>query len=147
MSDEKGRRVRKGGIVKVDIFRSTQKLNYILTENYNYSNVDIKDTLMLTENDLSLIIVKIDSVTPSFCLRHYVQNGLSYSAEETRLTLCKPIPSSQLGIRSKRTNKHQLLLRIASVKTPLIYNIIVDIEDCAFMLLNVELKINALCQP
>jgi len=68
------------------------------------------------------IIVKIDSVTPSFCLHHYVQNGLSYSAEETRPTLCKPMPSFQLGIRSKRTNKHQLLHRIASVKTPLIYN-------------------------
>ncbi len=60
-------------------------------------------------------IVKIDSITPSFCLRHYV-----YS--ETRPTLCKPTPSSQLGIRSKRTNKHQLLHRIASVKTPLTYN-------------------------
>jgi len=67
-------------------------------------------------------IVKIDSITPSFCLRHYVRNGLSYPAEETRPTLCKPTPSSQLGIRSKRTNKHQLLHRIASVKTPLIYN-------------------------
>jgi len=67
-------------------------------------------------------IVKIDSITPSFCLHHYVQNGLSYLAEETRPTLCKPMPSSQLGIRSKRTNKHQLLHRIASVKTPLIYN-------------------------
>jgi len=67
-------------------------------------------------------IVKIDSVTLSFCLHHYVQNGLSYSAEETRPTLCKPMPIFQLGIRSKRTNKHQLLHRIASVKTPLIYN-------------------------
>jgi len=68
-------------------------------------------------------IVKIDSVTQSFCLRHYVQNGLSYLAEETRPMLCKPTPSgTQLGIRSKRTNKHQLLHRIASVKTPLIYN-------------------------
>jgi len=67
-------------------------------------------------------IVKIDSVPPYFCLHHYVRNGLSYSAEETRPTLCKPTPSSKLGIRSKRTNKHQLLHRIASVKTPLIYN-------------------------
>jgi len=67
-------------------------------------------------------IVKIDSITPSFCLRHYVRNGLSYSAEETRSRLCKLTPSFELGIRSKRTNKHQLLHRITSIKTPLIYN-------------------------
>jgi len=30
------------------------------------------------------IIVKIDSITLSFCLCHYVQNGLSYSGKETR---------------------------------------------------------------
>jgi carotenoid cleavage dioxygenase-like enzyme len=28
-------------------------------------------------------IVKIDSITRSFCLRHYVQNGLSNLGEET----------------------------------------------------------------
>ncbi len=33
-------------------------------------------------NDTSNI-VKIDSITQSFCLRQYVQNGLSYLAEET----------------------------------------------------------------
>ncbi len=33
-------------------------------------------------------IVKIDSIPRSFCHRHYVQNGLSYSDEETWLTLC-----------------------------------------------------------
>jgi len=33
-------------------------------------------------------IVMIDSITHSFCLRHYVQNGLSYLGEETRPKLC-----------------------------------------------------------
>jgi hypothetical protein len=33
--------------------------------------------------------VKIDSITLPFCLRHYVQNSLSYSGKETRPTLCK----------------------------------------------------------
>jgi len=34
-------------------------------------------------------MVKIDSITQSFCLCYYVQNGLSYLGEETWLTLCK----------------------------------------------------------
>jgi len=33
-----------------------------------------------------LIIVMIDSITYSLCLRHYVRNGLSCSGEETRLS-------------------------------------------------------------
>ncbi len=33
-------------------------------------------------------IVMIDSITNSVCLCYYVQNGLSYSGEETRPTLC-----------------------------------------------------------
>ncbi len=35
------------------------------------------------------IIVKIDLITRSFCLCHYVQNGLASLAEETWLMLCK----------------------------------------------------------
>jgi len=66
--------------------------------------------------------VKIDSTIWSFCLHHYVQNGLSYSGKETRLTLCindaKPIS----GVKDLRWNKHQLLHRITSIKTPIIYN-------------------------
>ncbi len=34
------------------------------------------------------VIVKIDSRAQSFCLHHYVLNGLSYSGKETWLTLC-----------------------------------------------------------
>ncbi len=37
---------------------------------------------------MSKFIVKIDSRTWSFCLCHYVQNGLSYSGKETRPKLC-----------------------------------------------------------
>jgi hypothetical protein len=40
--------------------------------------------------------------------------------------LCKRTPSPKLGFRSQEQNKHQLLHRIASVKTPLIYNNIND---------------------
>jgi len=61
-------------------------------------------------------------MTPSFCHRHNVQNGLSYLGKETRPTLCKTTPSDQLGVRSKERNKEQLFHRIASIKTPLIYN-------------------------
>ncbi len=72
---------------------------------------------------ISQSIVKIDSRTRSFCLLHYVRNGLSYSGEETRPTLC--INNAKLRssvIIDLRPNKHQLLHRITSIKTPLIYN-------------------------
>ncbi len=67
----------------------------------------------------------IDSMTNSACLCYYVQNSLSYSGEETRLTLCKLTPSSQLSLSSLERislsslerNKHQLLHRIQSVRT------------------------------
>jgi len=60
----------------------------------------------------------IDSITRSFYLCHYVQNGISYSGEETRLKRCQV----NSGVGSFGTNKHQLLHRIASVKTPQICN-------------------------
>jgi len=62
-------------------------------------------------------IVKIDSITWSFCLHHYVRNSLSYLAEETRPTLCLKGRQAKLGVRSLRTNKGQLLHRIQSVRT------------------------------
>jgi len=68
------------------------------------------------------IIVMIDSITCSFCLRHYVQNGLSYLGKETWPKLCLKRRQANSGVASFGTNKHQLLHRIASIKTPLIYN-------------------------
>ncbi len=41
-----------------------------------------------------------DILNNSFCLRHYVRNGLSYLGEETRPTLCKTTRSFQLSCRS-----------------------------------------------
>ena len=64
-----------------------------------------------------LIIVIIDSVTYSFCLRHCVQNSLSYTGKETQPTLCKKTPSVQRWPQTSRTNKDQLLHRIQSIKT------------------------------
>ena len=68
-------------------------------------------------------IVKIHLRTLSFCLCQYLRNGLSYSGKETWLMLC--INDSKLRSRVKdlERNKHQLLHRIASLTTPLIYNI------------------------
>ena len=63
-------------------------------------------------------------ITWSFCLRQYVQNGLSYLCEETQLTLCKNNAKLRTSIVDLRQNKHQLLHRFTSVKTPLIYNIL-----------------------
>ncbi len=45
------------------------------------------------------VILMIDSRTRSFCLCYCVQNGLSYSAEETRPTRCKRTPSSRIGVK------------------------------------------------
>ncbi len=58
------------------------------------------------------LIVMIDSITYSLCLCHYVQNGLSYSGEETLKGR-----QANPGVRSMGTNKHQLLHRIQSVWT------------------------------
>jgi len=58
----------------------------------------------------------IDSITRSFCLRHYVQNGLSYLGEETQPKLCLKRCQANSGFRSLGTNKHQLLHRIQSVR-------------------------------
>jgi hypothetical protein len=59
----------------------------------------------------------IDSITRSFCPRHYVQNGLSYLGEETRLKLCLKRCQANFSVRTLGTNKHQLLHRIQSVRT------------------------------
>jgi len=64
----------------------------------------------------------IDSITHSFCLRHYVQNGLSYFGEETRPKLCINDTKLRSGVLDLERNKHKLLHRITSVKTPLTYN-------------------------
>jgi len=62
-------------------------------------------------------IVKIDSRTQSFCLCQYVQNGLSYPGEETRLNLCLKGRQANFGVSSIGTNKDQLLHRIQNVRT------------------------------
>jgi len=62
-------------------------------------------------------IVKIDSITQSFCLHHYVQNGLSYLPKETWPTLCLKGCRDKIGIISLGTNKDKLLHRIQNVRT------------------------------
>jgi len=51
-------------------------------------------------------------------------NGLSYLGKETWPTLCINNAKLRSGMNNLEQNKHQLLHRIASVKTPLIYNTI-----------------------
>ncbi len=63
-------------------------------------------------------IVKMDSITWSFCLSHVCKT--SYLGEETRPTLCKSDAKPRSG--DLKQNKHQLLHRIESVQTSLIYN-------------------------
>jgi len=92
--------------VKSDLFKSKPKETQSKIkpkliskeENLKYSQYPkiLKFTLneetrvypIFSPHKLNYFIVKIDSVNPSFCLRHYVQNGLSYLAEETRPKLC-----------------------------------------------------------
>jgi len=56
-------------------------------------------------------------LSPSLCT-----NGLSYLGKETRPKLCINDAKLRSGILDLERNKHQLLHRIASVKTPPIYN-------------------------
>jgi hypothetical protein len=67
-------------------------------------------------------IVKIDSIIRSLCLRHVCRNSLSYSGKETWPTLCKSDTKQRYGVRDLEPNKHQLLHRIQSIRTSLIYN-------------------------
>jgi len=62
-------------------------------------------------------IVKIDSRTRSFCLHQYVQNGLSYSGEETQPTLCLNDAKLRSSVKDLERNKQQLLHRIQSIRT------------------------------
>jgi len=70
-----------------------------------------------------------DSITRSFCLRHYVQNGISYLGKETQLKLCTNNARPRSAILDLEQNKHQLLHRIASVKTPLTSIVFKDIRQ------------------
>ncbi len=63
-----------------------------------------------------------DSITNSACLCYYVQNGLSYSGNDTQLMLCKTNAKPRSGIRDLKQNKQQLLHRLPSVRTTLINN-------------------------
>ncbi len=62
-------------------------------------------------------IVKIDSITRSFCLHQYVQNGLSYLGKENQPKLCLKRRQANASVITLGTNKHQLLHRIQSVRT------------------------------
>jgi hypothetical protein len=64
-----------------------------------------------------MIIVKKDSITGSFCLHHYVQNGLHYSGGETQPTLCLKGHQGKLGITSLGTSKDRVFHRIQSIQT------------------------------
>jgi len=71
----------------------------------------------------------IDSITRSFCLPHYVQNALSYLGEETRPKLCINNTKLRSGVLDLERNKHQLLHRITSVKTPLISLVVIAVYN------------------
>jgi len=75
------------------------------------------------------IVVKIDSIIWSFCLCHVCRNSLSYSRKETWLTLCKSDAKQSSGVADLEQNKHQLLHRLQSIRTSLIYNIM---RTCLF---------------
>ncbi len=73
--------------------------------------------------DITINILKIDSINWSFCLCHVCKNGPSYLGEETRPTLCKSAAKLGSSVRDLKQNKYQLLCRIQSIRTALIYNI------------------------
>ncbi len=75
----------------------------------------------------TIFIVKINSMIWSVCLCHYVLNGLSYLSKETKPKQCISDAKPRSGIRDLEWNKHQLLHRIQSIQTSLIYNIFIDI--------------------
>ncbi len=59
----------------------------------------------------------IDSIT-ELCLSLLLcTNGLSYSGEETRPTLCISDAKLRSGVKDLERNKHQLVHRIQSVWT------------------------------
>jgi len=63
------------------------------------------------------LIVKTDSIIPSFCLHHLCRNGLSYLGEETQPTLCKSDAKQSFCIGDLEQNKQQMLHRIKSIRT------------------------------
>ena len=70
-------------------------------------NATLKNNILFGKKLNEQCIVMIDSLTNSFCLCYYVQNGLSYSGEETRPKLCLKRRQANSGVRSLGTNKHQ----------------------------------------
>ncbi len=71
--------------------------------------------------------VKIDSITRSFCLHHYVQNGLSYSGKETRLKLCKPTPSAKTASDLPTQINSSCYTDYRACGLSLIYNTVIQI--------------------
>jgi len=110
-----------GQTKRENINRMITKNNYLHLLTYSqwaFLNVvrNNKRLIRLTF-DLIKSIVKIDTITWSFCHYHYVQNGLSYPGEETRPKLCLKRCQANSGVSFLGTNKYQLLHRIQSVKT------------------------------
>jgi hypothetical protein len=64
-----------------------QKLSFSSTMSAYFANSNVKNEIQV-KHIFRYCIVMIDSITNSVCLCYYVQNGLSYSGEETRPTLC-----------------------------------------------------------
>ncbi len=60
------------------------------------------------------------------------ENGLSYFGKETQPKLCKSDAKLRAGIRDLdlEQNKHQLLHRIRSIQTSLIYNRMAPYTEC-----------------
>jgi len=101
------------------IFHSFSFLKILLIQSYVIFRHSVTFWVLLT---FTTHIVMIDSITSSFCIHHHVQNGISYLGKETRPKLCRNDAKLRSGILDLERNKHQLLHRIASVKTPLTYN-------------------------
>jgi len=69
-----------------DYRNQSYKRTLVLKKSYLVLNllwVRYFNSSKITNMTLNGIIVMIDSITYSLCLRHYVQNGLSYLGEET----------------------------------------------------------------
>jgi len=94
--------------------------------------LSIPDWLLYTrwQPCTGITIVMIDSITYSFCLRHYVRNSLSYSVKETQPTLCKPMPSSQLSFRSWDQINISCYTEYWAFGPSLIYDITTDYINC-----------------
>jgi len=81
-----------------------------------------------TKHCCNALIVKIDSKTWSFCLCYNVQNGLSYSGEETQPTLCTKVAKQGLASSLLEQIKISCYTEYKAFGHSLIYNTLLSLN-------------------